>query len=54
MREALLTFVGAAKLMFPFGFGFGFGFGFVRKIIDFCDWYMNPGHVLEATETLKT
>ena len=23
-------------------------------IIDFCHWYMNPGHVLEAIETLET
>ena len=27
---------------------------FVRKIIDFCREYMNPGHVLEAIETLKS
>ena len=26
----------------------------VRIIIDFCRENMNPGHVLEATETLKT
>ena len=50
LREALLTFAGAVKLMFPFvrsSF-------FVRKIIDFCREYMNPWHVLEAIETLKT
>ena len=47
LREALLTFVGAAKLMFPFFF-------FVRKIIDFCEGYMNPWHMLQSIGTLKT
>ena len=26
----------------------------VRKIIDFCEEYMNPRHMLLSTETLKT
>ena len=46
LREALLTFVGAAKLGFPFSF--------VGKIIGFCREYMNPRHVLLSTETLKS
>ena len=50
LREALLTFVGAAKLMFPVSVPFGS----VRKIIDFYREYMNPRHVLLSTETLKT
>ena len=47
LREALLTFAGAAKLMFP-------SCCVLREIINFCREYMNPWHVLEAIETLKT
>ena len=50
LREALLTFAGAVKLMFPSVVSPLS----VCKIIDFCREYMNPWHVLEAIETFKT
>ena len=43
LREALLTFAGGLKLMFPLVSLS------VRKIIDFCELNVNPRHMLQAT-----
>ena len=48
LREALLTLDGGAKLVFPFVRPS------VRIIIDFCEEYMNPGHMLIPTGSLKS